>query len=427
MRLFGRSPGGRSSDSPEQDAAAEDASDAIATSQTVEGERGIPSVNRIRTVQSRVTSILTVTFMSLLAAGLLTWYYSGALTRGERARVRAHEAQRRRAQTDAALPPLGVLHIPTPTTAPKDPTVERLLGPAPPPPEAFEPRGHTEASAGPPPKTPAQLTLERRLGGPVLSKSSEQGQNGMTASGLGDRSTSGQVASYIQPAGLSPGNGDSNQGSGDDPLGNLLRPTPTPAVQARVLPTQRYLLPQGAFIDCTLETAVSSALPGMTTCVTATDTFSADGSVVLLERGTKLVGETRGEVQRGSPRLFVLWVQARTPDGVVVPLASPGTDELGRSGLSGHVDWHWWQRFGSAILITVIDGVVQGESQSRASNAFIFNPSSADQVATEALRGNINIPPTIEKSQGDRIQILVARDVDFRSVYVLRTRSQGGD
>ena len=105
MRLFGRSPGGRSSDSPEQDAPAEDASDAIATSQTVEGERGIPSVNRIRTVQSRVTSILTVTFMSLLAAGLLTWYYSGALTRGERARVQAQEAQRRRAQTDTALPP----------------------------------------------------------------------------------------------------------------------------------------------------------------------------------------------------------------------------------------------------------------------------------------------------------------------------------
>ena len=52
----------------------------------------------------------------------------------------------------------------------------------------------------------------------------------------------------------------------------------------------------------------------MTTCITATDTFSADGSVVLLERGTKLVGETRGEVQQGSARVFVLWTEARTPD-----------------------------------------------------------------------------------------------------------------
>jgi type IV secretion system protein VirB10 len=200
-----------------------------------------------------------------------------------------------------------------------------------------------------------------------------------------------------------------------------LKPTATPAVRARVLPTQRFLLPKGAFIDCTLETAISSALPGMTTCVTATDTFSADGTVVLLERGSKLVGETRGQVQSGSPRLFVLWTEARTPAGVVVPLDSPGTDELGRSGLSGTIDRHWWLRFGTAILITVIDGAVQGLTESHGnSNTIVLNPSEANGVATEALRGNLNMPPTLEKAQGDRIQILVARDVDFRSVYAVQ-------
>jgi len=34
------------------------------------------------------------------------------------------------------------------------------------------------------------------------------------------------------------------------------------AVQAQVLPTKRLLLPKGAFIDCTLETALDSQLPG---------------------------------------------------------------------------------------------------------------------------------------------------------------------
>ncbi len=71
------------------------------------------------------------------------------------------------------------------------------------------------------------------------------------------------------------------------------------SVRAEVLPAQRLLLPKGAFIDCTLETAIDSTLPGMTTCVMATDTFGVDGSVVLLERGTKLIGETRGQVQQG--------------------------------------------------------------------------------------------------------------------------------
>ena len=209
--------------------------------------------------------------------------------------------------------------------------------------------------------------------------------------------------------------------AGQGTVATLLRPSVTPAVRARVLPTQQLLLPKGAFIDCTLETAIDSSLPGLTTCVTATDTFGADGRVVLLDRGTKLVGETRGEVRQGTARVFVLWTEARTPSGVVVPLASPGTDELGRSGLPGVVDRHFMDRFGAAILISMIDGAIQAASQSsNHGGTVIYNPSNATDVVTEVLKSTVNIPPTVRKQNGDRIQILVARDLDFRSVYELR-------
>jgi type IV secretion system protein VirB10 len=268
------------------------------------------------------------------------------------------------------------------------------------------------------------LELERQLGGPVLAAAPTDRSSAPTPAMEGEGASFS--AGSAVPSGLPPSPGaspDSKESrvSGGDTLASLLRPTATPAVSARVLPTQRFMLPKGAFIDCTLETAISSALPGMTTCVTATDTFGADGNIVLLERGSKLVGETRGEVTQGKPRLFVLWTEARTPTGVVVPLASPGTDELGRSGLSGTIDRHWWLRFGTAILITVIDGAVQGATESHGTGGtIVLNPSTSSDVATEALRGTLNIAPTIDKAQGDRIEILVARDVDFRSVYSLR-------
>jgi type IV secretion system protein VirB10 len=206
-------------------------------------------------------------------------------------------------------------------------------------------------------------------------------------------------------------------------LAALLRSNSSAAVRAQVLPAQRLLLPKGAFIDCTLETAIDSTLPGMTTCVMATDAFGVDGQVVLLERGTKLIGETRGQVQQGSARVFVLWTEARTPTGVIVPLASPGADELGRSGLPGTVNNHFWQRFGAAMLVSIIDGAVQGAVQSaRGGNGtVIVDPSASQGVMTEVLKGTVNIPPTVTKQQGDRIQVLVARDLDFRSVYELRS------
>jgi type IV secretion system protein VirB10 len=207
----------------------------------------------------------------------------------------------------------------------------------------------------------------------------------------------------------------------------LLSARATAAVDAQVLATERLLLPKGAFVDCTLETAIDSTLPGMTTCITATDTFSVDGSVVLLERGTKLVGETRGQVRQGAARVFVLWTEARTPTGVIVPLASPGTDELGRSGLPGDVNRHFWERFGAAILVSVIDGAIQAavQSQREGDDTIIYDPGATRDIMTEVLRSTINIPPTVVKPQGDRIQVLVARDLDFRRVYALRRVGSG--
>jgi len=218
-------------------------------------------------------------------------------------------------------------------------------------------------------------------------------------------------------------NGATSAGTGGGQLEAYLTPSVTASTRAQVLATRRFVIPKGNFVDCTLETAVSSELPGLVTCVTAFDIFGADGKVVLIERGSKLVGESKGVVAQGMSRVFILWNEARTPTGVVVELASPGTDELGRSGVAGTVDNHFWARFGAAIMVSVIDGAVQGlvAAQEKNGSSVVINPQGGQQITQEVLRNTINIPPTVNIHQGARIQVMVARDVDFRSVYELRS------
>jgi type IV secretion system protein VirB10 len=388
--------------------------------ETVAGERGIGSINRVRSLQSRVSNLLAIGLMATLGVGLLGWYYVRTYTNQAQARESAQSASRGKARGEMPLPPLGRIDPPIAAGSGDHGLAATVLGPEPeePPPEDI-PEAWLRPAEDPPARYPAQptgksleqLELERRLSGPAYSRSESS-----TSSKMANAPAAGPAA--WPPEGGSPvsATGTSNAG-----LDSLLKPSASPAALARVLQTQRLLLAKGSFVDCTLETAIDSSLPGMTTCVTATDTFSVDGTTVLLERGSKLVGETKGEVQQGKARVFVLWSEARTPTGVVIPLASPGTDELGRSGLKGEVNRHFFERSGAAILISVIDGVVQGAAQSSGDgNSVIYNPSTSSDVMTEVLKSTVNIRPTVAKRNGDRIQVLVARDLDFRSVYELK-------
>ncbi len=415
----------------------------------VRGERDATTVLGARSVQSRVSNVLALGLMSALGLGALTWYYAHTMQRQSHLRQSAQAASTQRAQGDLPLPPLGKIEIPA-TVAPGAaapgvvaradaaiaPTAAAPIVPSLPslseaPPLYLPAQGAIALGAGGTAavKTPAQLDRERRLSGAAFA--TESSAPAALAPAIADRA--GPIGDAESAPGAHPvaGTGASMgaPASGSEPrsLAPLLRPGVTAAAHAEVLPTMRLLLPKGAFIDCTLETAIDSTLPGMTTCITATDTFGVDGKVVLLERGTKLVGEVRGQVEQGSARIFVLWNEARTPTGVIVPLASPGADELGRAGLSGVVDRHFWERFGAALLVSIIDGAVQAAVQSSNSGGgtVIYNPSGSQSVMTEVLKGTINIAPTVTKQHGDRIQVLVARDLDFRSVYELRSRPGG--
>lgn len=212
-------------------------------------------------------------------------------------------------------------------------------------------------------------------------------------------------------------------------LADKLKPTPIEGVLAARLPDRNLLVTQGTSIPCVLETAMSSDVAGFVSCVVLRDVMSDSGNVVLMEKGTQVVGEYRGNVRRGSKRMFVLWTRAKTPTGVIAALASPATDALGRAGFDGDIDTHFFERFGSALLLSIVsDASSIGRQQLQDSSIQINNTTGATNTAAGiAVEQSINIPPTLNKNQGELVNIFVARDVDFSSVYQLRrieTRSQ---
>lgn len=192
------------------------------------------------------------------------------------------------------------------------------------------------------------------------------------------------------------------------------------------------LIPQGTMIRGILETAIQSDLPGMVRAVISSDIYSFDGRRVLLPKGTMLTGEYRSGLARGQTRVLIVWTRALRADGTSVSLGSYGTDDLGRSGVGGIVDKHYLERFGASAVLSLVGGVssfIAGLNSNGSSDAASSSSNNAQtqaqqtisqtmsDMANQALKDSISIPPTIHVDQGTQIIVFVRRDLDFSSLY----------
>jgi type IV secretion system protein VirB10 len=168
---------------------------------------------------------------------------------------------------------------------------------------------------------------------------------------------------------------------------------------------------QGTMIPAVLETAINTDVPGFVRAVVSQDVRSFDGSRVLVPRSSRLVGQYQSGLQGGQKRAYVIWTRLIRPDGVSVDLASPATGFDGAAGLAGKVDSHFFQRFGSAMLLSVIGGL----SAIGTSGAGVILGGGQSAAAAAVNQGN-NIGPTVRVRQGEPVRVFTARDLDFSRV-----------
>ena len=188
--------------------------------------------------------------------------------------------------------------------------------------------------------------------------------------------------------------------------------------QARRLPDRNFLITAGSFIPCVLQSAMDSSQPGYVSCVVPRNIYSDNGRVVLMEKGTKIVGEYQGGLDRGQYRLFVLWTRAVTPRGIAIDVASPATDALGRGGMDGRVNNFFWQRFGTALLFSLVEDAATVGAEAVGNSAANTTRVPSDAAST-ILQQNGRIKPVLRKNQGEDVGITVAQDFDFSTVYGL--------
>ena len=215
----------------------------------------------------------------------------------------------------------------------------------------------------------------------------------------------------------------------DSALARKLKSTVLSGATASVVKNPDMVITEGTVVPCTLQTAINTQLAGFVTCVIPVDVRGTSGNVVLLDRGTKIVGQIESGLMQGQDRVFVLWTRAETPNHVIISLNAPGADELGRAGLRGTVDNHWWDRFGGALMLTLVQGSLNagtalaangGGNSNGAALGYVYSAqSTGGQVANTALENSINIPPTLNKNQGDTVSVFVVQDLDFSGVYGL--------
>lgn len=194
-------------------------------------------------------------------------------------------------------------------------------------------------------------------------------------------------------------------------------------VKASKLGALDKIILEGKLIDAVLETAIHSDLPGMVRAIVSRDVYAESGDRILIPRGSRLTGQYNSQVTKGQSRVFIVWTRAIGPDGIEVALNSGGTDPLGRAGIGGSVNHHFWQIFGASTLLSIIGAGtanvgVGASDQYNSASAYRQQLAEGFQNSSASLlEGYINIPPTIEVKQGTQIKIFVARDLDFTEAF----------
>ena len=286
--------------------------------------------------------------------------------------------------------------------------------------------------------TPQEIAEQRRFKGDVVSdESTASGDSEFSGDRTGNSTGSRQTNSrsmtaeerlrqnpfYSQAMAQGAGGGASeSEGSNgsSESIGDMLKTEKMANGTVIARPDLKFLLINGTSIPCTLIPRVVTDYPATVRCMVNRDVYSADASVLLIAKGSVARGERKVSLKSGQTMVYVAWGTIDTTDGLKINTDSMAADNLGAAGIKAVIDNHYGQRFGGAILLSFLDDVLKAAAKNNSTtNGVNFDGSTqnAQDMASIALQQSINMPPTGYVQHATELNIIVARDIDFRNIY----------
>jgi len=195
-------------------------------------------------------------------------------------------------------------------------------------------------------------------------------------------------------------------------------------------PLTRYELKAGAVIPAVMISGINSDLPGQILAQVSENIYdTATGRYLVIRQGSKLVGTYDNEVAFAQKRALVIWTKIVYPDASELELEGmPGADPAGYAGFKDKVNRHVARRIGAALLLTVFNlgaeltrqagQTLRGFQTQSAVTAAVGQ--SVAELGREMVEKESEVPNTIQIRPGYRFNVMVNKDIAFKSPYPRR-------
>ncbi|CAN5805285.1 hypothetical protein BH20GEM3_BH20GEM3_06620 [soil metagenome] len=185
-----------------------------------------------------------------------------------------------------------------------------------------------------------------------------------------------------------------------------------------------WVLHAGTMLPAMLITGVNSDLPGEIIAQVSRNVYDSGQRVVLIPRGSRLIGRYDSQVALGQNRLLVAWTRLILPDGRSLALPGLGSkDTQGASGIQYRTNNHYRRVYGNALLLSIIGAGAQLSQPRQDAGPYGYGAPSVAQVgaaavgqqlssvALEVIRRNMEIRPTVEIRQGMPFNVFLTTDL----------------